>query len=389
MNYKLLSSYPYLILLTLVSSLVATYSPAIAEGNSFVIQVKPQKPTPLKPKTNPTIKPKTRLSLQKPPKKLSAPKIKKTQPLISQKNQINASFNSNSGKNNYIDTTSYHQKPRKNYLPPNSIVLQERKRGCTTVVSKGTFPQGSCNKLVIKQSTLAYAPPPPPSPRSQARRKQISQINRPKKIAQHTTKIARNIVARSNNRINSRGKTSISRYNRSAIYVPQTQSQNTALIFPLSIPASITSVFGWRNHPITGLPRMHSGTDIGAPLGTPVLATYSGQVVVANNLGGYGKIVILRHENNTQESRYAHLSEIFVQPGEWVEQGKIIGLVGSTGNSTGPHLHFEWRHLTPQGWVAVDSGLHLEYALENLIQAMEKPRTGILSSAYNFKNFHS
>ena len=116
---------------------------------------------------------------------------------------------------------------------------------------------------------------------------------------------------------------------------------------------------------------MHSGTDLGAPLGTPVLAAYRGEVAIADWLRGYGLTVTLRHEEGTQESRYAHLSEIFVQPGELIEQGTVIGLVGSTGNSTGPHLHFEWRHLTNSGWVAVDAGVHLEYAMENLIRSMQ------------------
>lgn len=121
---------------------------------------------------------------------------------------------------------------------------------------------------------------------------------------------------------------------------------------------------------------MHSGTDIGAPEGTPVLAAYPGEVEIADWVGGYGLTVILRHEQGTQESRYAHLSEVFVQPKDWVKQGTVIGRVGSTGMSTGPHLHFEWRYLTSNhGWVAVDAGLHLEYALANLMDAIQMANT--------------
>jgi murein DD-endopeptidase MepM/ murein hydrolase activator NlpD len=142
-------------------------------------------------------------------------------------------------------------------------------------------------------------------------------------------------------------------------------------MFPLSVPAAITSVFGWRVHPITGQYRFHAGTDLGAPQGTPVIAAASGQVVTADFLGGYGLTVVLQHEPGTEESLYAHLSEIFVQAGEQVEQGNVIGRVGSTGNSTGPHLHFEWRHLTSDGWVAVDASSHLEFSLAQFIKVLE------------------
>jgi murein DD-endopeptidase MepM/ murein hydrolase activator NlpD len=142
-------------------------------------------------------------------------------------------------------------------------------------------------------------------------------------------------------------------------------------MFPLTIPSAITSLFGWRIHPITGDRRFHAGTDLGAPLGTPVVAAAFGQVLTADFLGGYGLTVVLQHEQGTDESLYAHLSEIFVQPGDQVEQGTVIGRVGSTGNSTGPHLHFEWRHLTADGWVAVDAGAHLEYSLVQFIRALQ------------------
>lgn len=124
--------------------------------------------------------------------------------------------------------------------------------------------------------------------------------------------------------------------------------------FPLSVPAPITSPVGWRIHPISGQQRFHAGTDFGAPTGTPVVAARSGQVAIADYIGGYGATVVLDHTDHNQQTLYAHLSQILVPPGMWVEAGTVIGLVGSTGNSTGPHLHFEVRQLTNRGWVAVN-----------------------------------
>lgn len=144
-------------------------------------------------------------------------------------------------------------------------------------------------------------------------------------------------------------------------------------IFPLSIPASISSLFGWRMHPIHQSWRFHSGTDLAAPTGTPVLATRAGRVSVSDFLGGYGLTVIMRHDDGNLESRYAHLSQLAVKAGEWVEQGEVIGLVGSTGNSTGPHLHFELRQLTGEGWVAKDPIEALEYGLANLLELVGSP----------------
>lgn len=161
-------------------------------------------------------------------------------------------------------------------------------------------------------------------------------------------------------------------YYRRTIRPPaQLGNGNIRLMFPLSIPAPITSIFGWRNHPISGDQRFHSGTDLGAPLGTPVLAAYAGQVAIADFLGGYGLTVTLDHNKGAQQTLYAHLSEIFVKPGEQVKQGEVIGRVGSTGNSTGPHLHFEFRQLTADGWVALDAGAQLEYALAQLVKSIE------------------
>ena len=138
--------------------------------------------------------------------------------------------------------------------------------------------------------------------------------------------------------------------------------------------APITSLFGWRVHPITGDRRFHAGTDLGAPTGTPILAAAKGQVESANWLGGYGLAVIINH-SSAQQSLYGHMSEIFVKPGQWVEPGTVIGRVGSTGNSNGPHLHFEIRHLTQNGWVAVDPGVQLEGGLSQLAQGTQGTKT--------------
>jgi hypothetical protein len=154
-------------------------------------------------------------------------------------------------------------------------------------------------------------------------------------------------------------------------------------VFPLSVPASISSLFGWRMHPIHNSWRFHAGSDIAAPTGTPVLATRAGRVTVSDVLGGYGLTVILRHGENDLESRYAHLSQVAVRPGEWVEQGEVIGLVGSTGNSTGPHLHFELRQLTAEGWVAVDPIEVLEYGVANLLEIINNPMLALNSKAAN------
>lgn len=164
-------------------------------------------------------------------------------------------------------------------------------------------------------------------------------------------------------------------YNRTVRPPSVLGNGNIRLIFPLAIPASITSVFGWRIHPITGNSRFHAGTDLGAPMGTPVLAAYAGQVALADFFGGYGLAVAINHNKATQQTLYAHLSEIFVKPGDWIQQGTVLGRVGSTGASTGPHLHFEFRQLTTQGWAAIDSGTQLETALGELVKALQVAQT--------------
>ena len=106
--------------------------------------------------------------------------------------------------------------------------------------------------------------------------------------------------------------------------------------------ARLSSSFGMRKHPILGFNKMHRGTDFAAPTGTPIMASGSGTVTRARWCGGGGNCVKIRH-NSTYETIYAHMSKFAsgIKEGRKVKQGQIIGYVGSTGMSTGPHLHYE------------------------------------------------
>lgn len=116
---------------------------------------------------------------------------------------------------------------------------------------------------------------------------------------------------------------------------------DTALSSPLP-QGVLTSSYGMRISPITGMEKFHQGVDLAAPIGTPVLAARGGLVETTGTDRVYGNYIVLKHDNNTQ-SLYAHLSSIDVKQGMRVEKGNTIGKVGTTGWSTGPHLHFEMR----------------------------------------------
>ena len=121
---------------------------------------------------------------------------------------------------------------------------------------------------------------------------------------------------------------------------PPTEGAPGSFSWPVS--GTITSPFGWRPNPFGGSPDFHPGLDIAAPSGTTVTAAAGGTVILAQWYGGYGNFILIDHGGGVA-SGYGHLSAIYVSVGQQVQRGQAIGAVGSTGHSTGPHLHFEVR----------------------------------------------
>jgi murein DD-endopeptidase MepM/ murein hydrolase activator NlpD len=120
--------------------------------------------------------------------------------------------------------------------------------------------------------------------------------------------------------------------------VPDDVSSTQPNVLPLNVPMS--SAFGWRRDPISGEGKFHRGVDLKAAYGQSVPNVAHGRVAFAGTQGGYGLTVVVEHESGIR-TRYAHLSELAVQAGEVVSRGQDLGRVGSSGRSTGPHLHFE------------------------------------------------
>ena len=119
----------------------------------------------------------------------------------------------------------------------------------------------------------------------------------------------------------------------------------TSVSVPSRMPldnTKLTSDYGMRTHPVPGGRRNHKGVDLAAPVGTPIYATGDGVVIFAGRQGAYGNLIKIEHELGV-ETNYAHLSKIGVKVGQRVSQGDPIGDIGSTGRSTGPHLHYEVR----------------------------------------------
>jgi len=128
--------------------------------------------------------------------------------------------------------------------------------------------------------------------------------------------------------------------------------------YPLSQSGEVALSYGWSEN--TEQSSLHSGVDIVVPVGTSVLAAESGKVAFAGEHPVYGNFIIINHEGGKQ-TRYGHLKTLAVQQEETISAGQVIGTVGTTGkpHSPNPHLHFEVRYQTPQGWVAQDPEIHL------------------------------
>ena len=137
-------------------------------------------------------------------------------------------------------------------------------------------------------------------------------------------------------------RTLIKRQSRVRPTIPQKQRTWGTGRYVCPAEGPITSPYGYRIHPIYGTMRFHSGIDIGAYYGSSILAADSGVVIEAGWIGGYGNTVIIDHGGG-YSTLYGHASQLYVHPGQLVQQGEPIAAVGSTGNSTGPHLHFEVR----------------------------------------------
>jgi murein DD-endopeptidase MepM/ murein hydrolase activator NlpD len=129
-----------------------------------------------------------------------------------------------------------------------------------------------------------------------------------------------------------------------AVMNSETGKSMKQCIGQLSMPlkAAITSPFGYRRHPIFGVRKFHSGIDLAGPNHSPIHAADSGTVLKSGSLGGYGRVVIVSHGKG-MATLYAHLAKSAVSEGQNVQKGEVIGYEGSTGFSTGPHLHFEVR----------------------------------------------
>jgi murein DD-endopeptidase MepM/ murein hydrolase activator NlpD len=131
----------------------------------------------------------------------------------------------------------------------------------------------------------------------------------------------------------------------SVLFLPTVRLRFSDYILPVAWSRGqrmISSGYGMRRHPISRTRRFHQGLDMPRPAGSPVRSAREGRVIFAGWRGAYGRLIILKHANGIC-TWYGHLSTIDVQAGDKIKQGQFIGRVGSSGQATGPHLHFEVR----------------------------------------------
>ena len=165
-------------------------------------------------------------------------------------------------------------------------------------------------------------------------------------------------------------------------------SKKTLMKTPLN-GARLSSGFGNRKHPILGFTKMHRGIDFAAPIGTPIFAAGDGIIEYSGWNGAYGKYIRIKH-NGTFKTAYAHLSKIYKKRGTRIKQGDIIGSLGSTGRSTGPHLHYEilinGRQVNPLR-IKLPSGKHIpKNELENFYKQKEIINSKIFEVRNKIKN---
>jgi murein DD-endopeptidase MepM/ murein hydrolase activator NlpD len=169
-------------------------------------------------------------------------------------------------------------------------------------------------------------------------------------------------------------------------YRPNGQSLRKAYLASPVEFSRVTSGFAMRLHPILNSWRQHNGIDFAAPTGTPVRSVGDGVVDFAGTQSGYGNIVIVKHRNN-QETAYAHLSKIDVKVGQSVSQSQTLGAVGTTGWSTGPHLHFEFRvngeYTDPSTIAQQDGGQPISTAARPLFERLSLATRIELAAAFS------
>ena len=161
-------------------------------------------------------------------------------------------------------------------------------------------------------------------------------------------------------------------------------SKKTLMKTPLN-GAKLSSGFGNRRHPILGFTKMHKGVDFAAPIGTPIFAAGDGIIEYSGWKGAYGKYIRIKH-NSTFKTAYAHLSKIYKKKGTRIKQGDVIGTLGSTGRSTGPHLHYEilisGRQVNPLR-VKLPSGKHIP---KNELKRFNKKQKLINSKIFGLRD---